>query len=237
MFSRRLLSLLGALSAVAGTAFAVFPVSPGDGALSFQAQSGYRAAKRAHGRPPTAQRLRSLSGGTYIEAVIAEHDSVLERWPQRIADPIRVWIAPGDSLPGWTPAFARRVENAFADWESIGIPVRFAFIGDSSAAEVHLRWVDTLSAGAAGVTDWTSDANGFMQSAEIRLAMRASDGNPQDSRGVTAIALHEIGHLLGLAHSPSASDIMAPWVTADDLTDEDRATARLLYSLAPGRVR
>ena len=69
----------------------------------------------------------------------------------------------------------------------------------------------------------------------VRL-LDAVDGGAQDLRGVKVIALHEIGHLLGLGHSGGHADIMAEWVTADSLSRSDRATARLLYALPPGRV-
>jgi hypothetical protein len=46
-----------------------------------------------------------------------------------------------------------------------------------------------------------------------------------------------VGHLLGLGHSRSEQDIMASWVLADELSESDRATLRLLYALPPGRVR
>jgi predicted Zn-dependent protease len=148
-----------------------------------------------------------------------------------------VWIAPADTLAGWRPAFADAVRGAFAEWDRLGLPVHFAVGDDSTAADVRVRWVDSLPGSAAGVTDWRSDRHARLQSAVVRIAMRASDGRPQDVRGVRAIALHEIGHLLGLGHSPNDDDIMAPWVTADALSARDRATAALLYELPPGRVR
>ena len=174
---------------------------------------------------------------TYFGRVVAQRDSVLDRWPSRVDQPVRVWIANGVTSEGWRPSFLVQLVEAFDDWEETGIPVHFTFVNDSVDAEVRVRWADTLSGRASGRTTWRADANRWMLGADVSIAMRASDGAPQDDRGVRAIALHEIGHLLGLSHSAGREDIMAAWVAADTLSDADRATVRLLYALPAGRVR
>jgi predicted Zn-dependent protease len=54
---------------------------------------------------------------------------------------------------------------------------------------------------------------------------------------VRAIALHEVGHAIGLAQSDDRHDIMAPLVRVAALSVGDRATARLLYALPAGHLR
>jgi predicted Zn-dependent protease len=54
---------------------------------------------------------------------------------------------------------------------------------------------------------------------------------------MVALALHELGHALGLGHSPVQEDVLYPVTRANDLSDRDRRTARLLYSLPPGDLR
>jgi predicted Zn-dependent protease len=67
--------------------------------------------------------------------------------------------------------------------------------------------------------------------------MHVSNGARIDSRGMRAIALHEIGHVLGLSHSADVHDVMAPLVRVADLSPFDCATVRLLYTFPAGRVR
>jgi predicted Zn-dependent protease len=60
---------------------------------------------------------------------------------------------------------------------------------------------------------------------------------PLDSRGMRAIALHEVGHSLGLSHSLNPQDIMAPLIRVDVLSLSDRNTIKLLYSFPAGTIR
>ena len=52
-----------------------------------------------------------------------------------------------------------------------------------------------------------------------------------------AMALHEVGHLLGLDHTADETSIMTPKVRVRDLSNADRATIRLLYTLPAGSIR
>ena len=183
-----------------------------------------------------AQRVARLSRGTYLGKLITDRDSILERWPDRVQRPIRVWIETPDSLSEWKPEYVEPVANAFHAWSATGIPVRFEITDDSARAEVRVFWAQRLQKHTAGMTFWQSDHDRWMRSARVTIALRASDGGRQNARGISSIALHEVGHLLGLSHSPHGGDIMAAWVTAKQLSDGDEATVRLLYALPAGKI-
>ena len=189
----------------------------------------------------TTVRRSTLVGSadtTYIAALVGS-DSVLRRWPVRVGNPIRVWVEPGRR--GASAAADRerggRVRAAFQRWEHVGIAVRFRFVRDSSAAEVKVRWVDSLPGPRAGFIRWTSNEQGWLTGGEVALARRNSQGQFYPFSVIESVVTHEVGHLLGLEHSPEASDVMAAQVQAREVTDRDRATARLLYSQPAGRVR
>ena len=175
--------------------------------------------------------------GTYIDEILLERDSALARWPDRVTNPVRVWIASGSGIAGWQDSFVDRVRGAFDEWSQLGIPVRFVFVIDSADADVHVRWVDHFDTPISGKTLWARDRNWWIVNANITLALHHSGGEALDGGSVKAIALHEVGHLLGLDHTTDTTNIMTARVRVRDLSAEDRATMRLLYSLPPGSVK
>jgi hypothetical protein len=175
------------------------------------------------------------SDGTYIDRLLADRDSTIERWPDRTIAPLRVWIDSGSTVGGEQSSFPAAVREAFTEWSTTGIPLQFVYVARSDDADIRVRWTEHLDR-KTGSTTWRTDHAGWMTVSEITLATHISSGNALDERGMKAIALHEVGHALGLSHSIDAHDIMAPLVRVDDLSEIDRNTIRFLYSLPAGHV-
>jgi Predicted Zn-dependent proteases len=115
--------------------------------------------------------------------------------------------------------------------------VHFAFLADSAHADVHVTFIDRFGEPISGRTRWARDDDWWITSADIVLAEHHNSGAALDGDAMRAMALHEIGHLLGLDHTEDAASIMAAKVRVRTLASVDRATARLLYALPPGGVR
>ena len=146
-----------------------------------------------------------------------------------------VWIDSTPLLSGPQTNFPEAVRSAFGTWGSAGIPVRFAFVPSNRDADIRVHWTTHLDH-KTGSTTWRTDRNGWLTQGDITLATHISDGMPLDSRGMRAIALHEVGHALGLSHSLNPQDIMAPLIRVDVLSLSDRNTIKLLYSFPAGPI-
>jgi predicted Zn-dependent protease len=188
-------------------------------------------------RAAVRRRLRRDEQGTYISEILEQRDSSLARWPDRGDRPLTVWIQPTTRVDDWMPGYVDRVREAFEEWQEVGIPLTFQFVDDSADAEVHVNWIDHFSEPISGRTKWARDDEWLITDANIILAVHHHQGEVLDEEAMRAMALHEIGHLLGLDHTQDPTSIMAPKVRVRDLSNADRATLRLLYSLPPGPVR
>lgn len=228
----RLFTVAAAMAVVAGiTDCARFGSATRDGSLAESLSPGLPAHVRV-----TLGEVMSGAAGTYIDRLLADRDSTIERWPDHLREPLGVWIDTASELNGILTKYPETVRTAFSQWAGTGIPLHFAFVTNPRMASIRVRWTDHLPH-KTGSTTWRTDHSGTLTSGDIVLATHISDGHPLDERGMRAIALHEIGHALGLSHSEDARDIMAPLVRADAITDADRGTIKLLYSFPAGPVR
>jgi len=182
-------------------------------------------------------RLELSGAGTYIGEVLAAHDSALARWPDRAGQPLRIWIQPIARLRDWTPTAIPLVRDAFIEWGEAGVPLNFSFVLDSASADVRVTWIDRFSEAISGKTLWSHDDRWAILEANIVLAVHHRTGEVLDTAATRAIALHEVGHLIGLDHTTDTTSIMTPRVRVKTLSSADRATAQLLYMLPPGPIR
>lgn len=212
------------------------PVTPGRAAV---AEASRREALIASGnREAVRELLRERAAGTYIGAQLGT-DSVLLRWTNAPDQPVRVWIPASSTVAGWHQYHARYAREAFVRWER-EIPVRFEMVADSAAADIVVAWVQSMPVREQlGKSLRTYDQYGSIRRAEVEIMVRSGDGRDIPEGVARLIALHEVGHALGLEHSPDPRDVMAARYDGRGagLTEADLATVRLLYAVPPGGYR
>src|SRR5690349_2867027 len=188
-------------------------------------------------RSEIRRRIRASAGLTYMNDIVAASgDSGLHRWDNRTAPAVRVYLPVG-TVANFQPAFLDDVRAPFQAWEQAGVPVRFALDADSASAEVRFKWRIQFEGERSGQTDVEWDADGRLTGGVVTHATFDPKGQPLTADDVRVMAMHEIGHLIGLDHSHDPGDLMYAAPKVRELSARDIATALLLYQLAPGSLR
>jgi len=154
--------------------------------------------------------------------------------------PLKVYLKPGGDVPGYKPAYDDMVRQAFVDWQATAPDkIKFVYVPNGNDADITVSWTDDptkmISSAEGGHAMVVPSNNGIMKSDITLLSRSATTHETLGPNQVRHLALHEIGHALGIfGHSPRAGDIMygivLPTETVSNLSERDKHTMLALYS-------
>jgi tetratricopeptide (TPR) repeat protein len=160
--------------------------------------------------------------------------------------PLRIYIAPGSSVPGFKPEYDEIVRQAFVDWqESAPNFLSFKYVPSATDADITVTWTNDptkmVSSAEGGHAEVVPAANGILKSDITILTSKPGSGGEAGSNYMRHVVLHEVGHALGIfGHSPKAGDVMygivMPTNSVSNLSDRDKQTMLALYSASGSAV-
>lgn len=104
-------------------------------------------------------------------------------------------------------------------------------------ADVEFRWIDRFPTEQAGSTHRELDDSGSIEHVTVTLANSHSDGIRMSDEFISLVALHEVGHVLGLPHSENPADTMHPGNRNLELSPRDIRSVQMLYGLPVDEAR
>lgn len=149
---------------------------------------------------------------------------------------LNVYLQADTSIPGWHPSLIPLVKDAFSEWQqALNNRIRFVYTTDFNQSDIVVKWeakAKGLQVGHQNI-QWTDNT---LTDADIHIALSNPQGRRLNELELKYVALHEIGHVLGIrGHSSDPADVMYATLQPKQarLSPRDITTIRALYQQKP----
>jgi tetratricopeptide (TPR) repeat protein len=178
------------------------------------------------------QRTENDSGPDYFAD---SSEGQPRRWNLTSGQPLKVYIASGNYVPGYTDEMRNYIVEALNSWsQATNGKIRFNVVDGVDAAQIVCAFKNDKDNGehaAEGGRTYPLGGCAFLSTAIVYIETEVG-GAAQRAEDYRVVCLHEMGHALGLGHSRNDRDIMyfAASQRVPQLTQRDKNTIAILYS-------
>jgi tetratricopeptide (TPR) repeat protein len=178
------------------------------------------------------------ASGAPVDNYLGEMGSRASRWPINKL-PIKVYIRPGDGVPGYKPIYATILGQSFNAWQEASQGgLSFQPVSNAGQADLECSFTNDSSTfknlAEAGETYLFANSQGPVRGTIKLLTIPLVAALPLTDNRMRQICLHEIGHAIGFgAHTSNPQDVMFYSTSVSDsfphLSPRDANSVRLLY--------